>query len=144
MNFDFFRSNQNVEGYRLIDYEGGIDDDVTETFDTQNKDQGKNNSKQKGKSKEKKNNNQRTMNGQGGSTSQLTSPVVSGSGRPTVDRFPSYSSDIESGNVRYSPDGKVLMNTETKDNIKCIVTSSLFIAIIILVFVMMFTINPAE
>ena len=77
------------------------------------------------------------MNGQG-STSHMTSPV-SGSGRPSVDRFPSYSSDVEAGHI----DGK-FMNVETEENVKCIVTSSLFVAIIILLFVMMFTINPAE
>ena len=78
------------------------------------------------------------MNGQG-SSSHMTSPV-SGSGRPSVERFPSYSSDVEAAHF----DGKFIKNVETEENIKCIVTSSLFVAIIILLFVMMFTINPAE
>ena len=129
----------------MIDYEDGLDDDLAETFDAQNQHQGKNSSKQNSRSKEKKTKSNGTMNGQGGSTSsQMTSPIISSSGRPSVERFPSYSSDVEAGHVTYSPDGKALMNVETEENIKCIVTSSIFIAIIILVFVMMFTINPPE
>ncbi len=84
------------------------------------------------------------MNGQGSATA-MTSPVVSSSGRPRpVDRFPSYNSDVEAGYISNSDDGRLIKDVETEENIKCIVTSSLFFAIIILVLVMMFTVNPAE
>ncbi len=53
-------------------------------------------------------------------------------------------SDIEAGHIHNSDDVKTLLDVETEENVKCIFTSSLFVAIIILVLVMMFTINPAE
>ena len=114
-----------------------MDDDLGETFDIQSVALANRSTKEK-RGKEKQTQAQGTMNGQG-STSYLTSPVSS-SGRPGVDRFPSYSSDVEAANY----EGKLIMNVETEENIKCMVTSSLFVAIIILVFVMMFTFNPAE
>ncbi len=82
------------------------------------------------------------MNGPGLSRDEV---MASTSSLSHQERFPSLGSDgpdLEAGGGKVGYHQGIVLDVEKEENVKCIVTSSLFFGIIILIFIVMFTLNP--
>ncbi len=94
-------------------------------------------------SKHKPGNSRDNMNGPGLSRDEVMASTSSISSHS--QRFPSLGSDgpdVEAGGGKVGYHQGIVLDIEREENVKCIVTSSLFFAIIILIFIVMFTLNP--